>query len=52
MRVLFLESNPIPIKAAMAMMDYCRDELRLPLVPLSEAPRARLRSVMQQFGLV
>ena len=51
-RVLFLETNPIPIKAAMAMMGYCRDELRLPMLPMSEAPRARLRSVMQQFGLV
>jgi 4-hydroxy-tetrahydrodipicolinate synthase len=51
-RALFLESNPIPIKAAMAMMGYCRDELRLPLVPMSEAPRAALRRVMQQFGLV
>jgi 4-hydroxy-tetrahydrodipicolinate synthase len=51
-RVLFLETNPIPIKAAMAMMGYCRDELRLPLLPMSEAPRAKLRSVMQQMGLV
>jgi 4-hydroxy-tetrahydrodipicolinate synthase len=51
-RVLFLETNPIPIKAAMAMMGYCRDELRLPLLPMSEAPRAELRSVMQEFGLV
>ena len=51
-RVLFLETNPIPIKAAMAMMGYCRDELRLPLLPMSEAPRTTLRSVMQQFGLV
>jgi len=51
-RVLFLETNPIPIKAAMAMMGYCRDELRLPLLPLSEAPRAKLRSAMQEFGLV
>ena len=51
-RALFLETNPIPIKAAMAMMGYCRDELRLPLLPMSEAPRAQLRSVMQQYGLV
>jgi 4-hydroxy-tetrahydrodipicolinate synthase len=51
-RVLFLETNPIPIKAAMAMMGYCRDELRLPLLPMSEAPRTKLRSVMQEFGLV
>ena len=51
-RALFLETNPIPIKAAMAMMGYCRDEPRLPLLPMSDAPRAKLRAVMQQFGLV
>lgn len=52
MRALFLETNPIPIKAAAAMMGYGRDELRLPLLPMSDAPRAKLRSVMQQFGLL
>ncbi len=52
MRALFLETNPIPIKAAAAMMGLCRDELRLPLLPMSEAPRAKLRAAMQQLGLV
>jgi 4-hydroxy-tetrahydrodipicolinate synthase len=51
MRALFLETNPIPVKAALAMMGYCRDEMRLPLLPMSAAPRARLRAVMEQFGL-
>jgi len=51
-RALFLETNPIPVKAAVAMMGYCRDELRLPLLPMSDAPRAKLRAVMQQYGLV
>jgi len=51
-RALFLETNPIPIKAALAMMGYCRDELRLPLVPMTDAPRAKLRAVMEQFGLL
>jgi 4-hydroxy-tetrahydrodipicolinate synthase len=51
MRALFLETNPIPVKAALAMMGYCRDEVRLPLLPMSEAARARLRAVMEQFGL-
>jgi 4-hydroxy-tetrahydrodipicolinate synthase len=49
MRALFLETNPIPVKAAMAMLGLCRDELRLPLVPMSEAPRARLRRVLQEL---
>ena len=51
-RALFLETNPVPVKAALAMMGYCRDELRLPLLPMTEAPRARLRAVMQEFGLL
>jgi 4-hydroxy-tetrahydrodipicolinate synthase len=51
-RALFLETNPIPVKAALSMMGYCRDELRLPLVPMSDGPRAKLRAVMQQFGLL
>jgi len=51
-RALFLESNPTPVKAALAMMGYCNDELRLPLLPLSEAPRARLRQTMTEMGLL
>jgi len=51
-RALFLETNPIPVKAALAMMGYCRDELRLPLVPMTEAARAKLRTVMQTYGLL
>jgi len=52
MRALFLETNPIPIKAAAAMMGYGRDELRLPLLPMSEAPRTKLREVMHELGLI
>lgn len=51
-RALFLETNPIPVKAAVAMMGYCRDELRLPLLPMSDAARAKLRTIMAQYGLV
>jgi 4-hydroxy-tetrahydrodipicolinate synthase len=52
MRALFTETNPIGVKAALAMMGYCRDELRLPLVSMSEAPRAALRAAMQHAGLL
>jgi 4-hydroxy-tetrahydrodipicolinate synthase len=51
MRALFLETNPIPVKAALAMMGYCRDEMRLPLLPMSAAPRVKLRAIMHQLGL-
>ena len=50
MRALFLETNPIPVKAAVAMMGLCRDELRLPLVPMTEAPREILRAVLREAG--
>jgi 4-hydroxy-tetrahydrodipicolinate synthase len=52
MRALFQETNPIGIKAAVAMMGYCRDELRLPLLPMTDGARAKLRSAMHAFGLV
>ena len=51
-RSLFLETNPIPIKAAMAMLGYCVDELRLPLLPMTDAPRQQLRAAMQEAGLL
>lgn len=52
LRVLFLETNPIPVKAAMAMLGLCADELRLPLLPMSEGPRAQLRTALQEAGLL
>jgi 4-hydroxy-tetrahydrodipicolinate synthase len=52
MRALFAETNPIGVKAALAMLGYCRDELRPPLLPMSDAPRATLRAAMQQLGLL
>jgi 4-hydroxy-tetrahydrodipicolinate synthase len=50
MRALFLETNPIPVKAAMAMLGFCRDEVRLPLLPMTEAPRAQLRAALRDAG--
>ncbi|MFN2424958.1 MAG: dihydrodipicolinate synthase family protein, partial [Candidatus Binatia bacterium] len=52
LQVLFLEVNPIPVKAALAMMGKIRNELRLPLTPLSAAPAARLLEVLKADGLV
>ena len=46
-RALFLETNPIPIKAAMAMRGLCRDEVRLPLLPMSAAPREVLTAALR-----
>jgi 4-hydroxy-tetrahydrodipicolinate synthase len=52
MRALFLETNPIPVKAALAMMRRCRDEVRLPLVPMSPEPRERLRAALVEAGVL
>ena len=50
-RACFLETNPIPVKAALAMLGRCQDELRLPLLPMSEKPRETLRAALGAFGL-
>ncbi|MDG1958617.1 MAG: 4-hydroxy-tetrahydrodipicolinate synthase [Candidatus Binatia bacterium] len=51
MRALFLETNPIPVKAAVAMLGLCEDELRLPLLTMSAEPRAILLSAMERAGV-
>jgi len=50
--ILFCETNPVPVKAALAMMKKIpSDEVRLPLAPLSEANREKLYSVIKKYGL-
>ena len=48
---LFIETNPIPIKTAMKLMDMDSGFLRLPLTEMSEEHLASLRSVMRDVGL-
>jgi len=49
---LFCETNPIPLKAAMAMMGLCEETYRLPLVPMSDTNRAQLKKTLVALGLV
>lgn len=49
-KTLFIETNPIPIKAAMAMVGKIKEEYRLPLVPMADANRDALRDVVRQLG--
>ncbi len=49
---LFYETNPIPVKAALSMMNKIKPELRLPLTPLSSDNHERLRRVMKETGLL
>lgn len=50
MTAAFIESNPIPAKAALAMMGRLQDVLRLPLVPLADAHRATVRAALEAAG--
>jgi 4-hydroxy-tetrahydrodipicolinate synthase len=52
MRALFLETNPIPLKAAMAELRLCRADLRLPLTPMSPEPKKKLLAALKACPLV
>ena len=49
---LFYESNPIPVKAAMSMMKLCKEDYRLPLIPMGTETKQRLQKVMHEVGLI
>jgi 4-hydroxy-tetrahydrodipicolinate synthase len=49
---LFLETNPIPVKAALRMMGKIEEELRLPLCPIGQENRDKLTRVMKEYGLI
>jgi len=51
-RAMFVETNPIPVKEAMAMLGMIRAEWRLPMCPMSDANRERLRKVLVQAGIL
>ncbi len=50
-RAMFLETNPIPVKAAMEMLGYCTSEIRLPLTPLTASNRELLKKTMIEYGI-
>jgi 4-hydroxy-tetrahydrodipicolinate synthase len=52
MQANFIETNPIPVKAGLAMMGMIEEVYRLPLVPMRPENRARLEKVMATLGLV
>jgi 4-hydroxy-tetrahydrodipicolinate synthase len=52
MDVNFIESSPGPVKAALALMGLCEEQFRLPLVPVEEKSRARVREVITELGLL
>lgn len=52
MKINFVESSPIPVKAALAMMGRIQEAYRLPLVGISESARAKIASVLVDLGLL
>jgi 4-hydroxy-tetrahydrodipicolinate synthase len=49
---LFIETNPVPVKAALAMMGRIEEEYRLPLVPMSAKNRETLRATLKACGIL
>src|SRR5260370_4180834 len=52
MKALFIESNPGPVKAALAIMEMIQEEYRLPLAPMSVKNRDTLRATMKACGVL
>lgn len=50
--LMSIDTNPVPIKSAVAMQGHCSDEIRLPLVNLSPENQALLRETMASYGLI
>jgi len=51
-RAAFMETNPIPIKEAMALVGMIQPEFRLPMCRMADANRERLRAILKAYGLV
>jgi 4-hydroxy-tetrahydrodipicolinate synthase len=52
MNLNFVESNPIPVKASLALMGLCEESFRLPMCPPSDATRDALRAALQELELI
>ncbi|MDD2337039.1 MAG: 4-hydroxy-tetrahydrodipicolinate synthase [Geobacteraceae bacterium] len=50
--VMFIETNPVPVKTALGLMGKCSDNVRLPLAPMSAENTAKLATIMKEYGLI
>ena len=50
--LMSLDTNPVPIKSAVALQGHCTSELRLPLIPLSDEKTESLRGLLKTYGLL
>jgi len=51
-QAMFYETNPVPVKTSLALMGKIGDEMRLPLVPLTQANLERLKKALRDYGLI
>ncbi|MBI4124507.1 MAG: 4-hydroxy-tetrahydrodipicolinate synthase [Deltaproteobacteria bacterium] len=51
-KAMFLQTNPLPVKTALALMEKCLEEFRLPLCPMDEVPRAKLIEALKREKLL
>jgi 4-hydroxy-tetrahydrodipicolinate synthase len=50
-RAMFLETNPIPVKAGMELLGYCSSEMRLPMTRLSDENRTIIKKTLIDYGI-
>jgi len=51
-KMLFIETNPTPVKTAMSMMGMCSPEVRLPLAPMEEQNKSKLTDMLRELDLI
>ena len=49
---LFIESSPSPVKYAASLLNFCSDEVRLPLVKITEGTKKEVKSAMKHANLI
>jgi 4-hydroxy-tetrahydrodipicolinate synthase len=52
MNLNFVESNPIPVKCALVMMGMIQENYRLPLVPMSETNKKKMKDLLIKLNLI
>lgn len=51
MNAMFWDVNPIPVKAGLEIFGMCREDCRLPLVPLAQEKKDEMKQLMERYGL-
>jgi 4-hydroxy-tetrahydrodipicolinate synthase len=51
-KAVFLETNPIPVKASMGLLGMCEPDLRLPMCPMSPENLEKLKKALKEYGLL